>query len=89
MRLEIAVAPPKDDTLPDTAHMVRNGDREAVAPWEPCDVQAPAEQTVPLVFASPHSGRVYPPDFIAASRLDPVRLRRTGSRRDAAMKSGG
>jgi len=77
MRLEIAVAPPKDDTLPDTSHMVRNGDGEAAAPWEPCDVQAPAEQTVPLVFASPHSGRVYPPDFIAASRLDPVRLRRS------------
>ncbi len=77
MRLEIAVAPPKDDTLPDTAYMVRDADRQAVAPWEPCDVQAPAEQTVPLVFSSPHSGRVYPPDFIAASRLDPVRLRRS------------
>ncbi len=40
-------------------------------------VAAPAEQTVPLVFASPHSGRDYPPDFVAMSRLDPVALRRS------------
>ncbi len=40
-------------------------------------VLAPAEQTRPLVFASPHSGRVYPPEFVAASRLDPAALRRS------------
>jgi N-formylglutamate amidohydrolase len=40
-------------------------------------VYAPAEQTVPLVFASPHSGRDYPEDFVASSRLDPVTLRRS------------
>ena len=34
-------------------------------------------QTLPLVLASPHSGTTYPPDFIAASRLDPVSLRRS------------
>ncbi|MEW5729859.1 MAG: N-formylglutamate amidohydrolase [Pseudomonadota bacterium] len=38
---------------------------------------APAEQTVPLVFASPHSGRDYPADFVASSRLDPATLRRS------------
>ncbi|TVR97852.1 MAG: N-formylglutamate amidohydrolase [Rhodospirillales bacterium] len=37
----------------------------------------PAEQTLPLVFASPHSGIRYPPSFIAASRLDPVTLRQS------------
>ena len=37
----------------------------------------PVEQTVPLVFASPHSGAEYPPDFVAASRLDPEALRRS------------
>ena len=37
----------------------------------------PARQTVPLVFASPHSGRVYPAAFVAAARLDPVALRRS------------
>ena len=32
----------------------------------------PACRTTPLVFASPHSGRFYPPDFVAAARLDPI-----------------
>lgn len=40
-------------------------------------ILAPAERTVPLVFASPHSGRDYPADFVAASRLDPQGLRRS------------
>ena len=32
---------------------------------------APGTPASPLVFASPHSGRRYPDDFVAASRLDP------------------
>ena len=40
-------------------------------------VLEPAERTVPLVFASPHSGRDYPADFVASSRLDPQGLRRS------------
>jgi len=40
-------------------------------------VRAPLRQTVPLVFASPHSGRNYPTDFVAASKLDPQSLRRS------------
>ena len=44
---------------------------------EACDVVFPASQTVPLVFSSPHSGRVYPPEFIAASRLDLRNLRKS------------
>jgi len=43
----------------------------------PFDVLNPSRQTVPFVFASPHSGRVYPDAFIAAARLDPVTLRRS------------
>lgn len=42
-----------------------------------CEVMAPVRQTAPVVFASPHSGRVYPPEFLASSRLDPVTLRRS------------
>jgi len=38
---------------------------------------APIEQTVPLIFASPHSGQDYPPEFVAASRLDAATLRRS------------
>ncbi len=41
------------------------------------DVLAPAHQTVPLVFASPHSGADYPPEFLAASRLDGLAIRRS------------
>ncbi|MDO8606350.1 MAG: N-formylglutamate amidohydrolase [Phaeospirillum sp.] len=40
-------------------------------------VRAPLRQTVALVFASPHSGRAYPAEFIAASKLDPKTLRRS------------
>ena len=47
----------------------------AAAP--PFDIRAPAVQSVPLVFASPHSGNDYPPEFVAASRLDPLVLRRS------------
>ena len=49
--------------------------RAAVEP--PVDVIAPAQQTLPLVLASPHSGTDYPAEFLAASRLDPLTLRRS------------
>jgi N-formylglutamate amidohydrolase len=41
------------------------------------EVLEPATVTVPLVFNSPHSGAVYPPSFLAASRLDPLTLRKS------------
>jgi N-formylglutamate amidohydrolase len=41
------------------------------------DVLAPRVQTAPLVFSSPHSGRLYPPEFLAQTRLDPLTLRRS------------
>ena len=40
-------------------------------------VVQPPEQSVPLVFASPHSGQDYPTQFVAASRLRPLLLRRS------------
>jgi N-formylglutamate amidohydrolase len=43
----------------------------------PVQVARPASQTTPLVFASPHSGRCYSDEFLAASRLDPSALRRS------------
>jgi N-formylglutamate deformylase len=43
----------------------------------PLRVLRPERQTVPLVFASPHSGDSYPADFVAATRLDPLSLRRS------------
>lgn len=40
-------------------------------------IERPVVPAVPLVFASPHSGRDYPDDFVAAARLDRLRLRRS------------
>jgi N-formylglutamate deformylase len=37
----------------------------------------PERRTVPIVFACAHSGRHYPPAFLAAARLDPLSLRRS------------
>ncbi|MBW7849692.1 MAG: N-formylglutamate amidohydrolase [Rhodospirillales bacterium] len=41
------------------------------------EVRLPAEHSIPLVFASPHSGCDYPAEFLASSVLDPVTLRRS------------
>lgn len=46
-------------------------------PGPPFTVRAPLRPAVPLVFASPHSGREYPLAFLAAARLDPLALRRS------------
>ena len=46
-------------------------------PTLPFAVLRPDQQTVPVVVCSPHSGRDYPPEFVAAARLDPIGLRRS------------
>ncbi len=43
----------------------------------PFRVARPERQTVPLVFASPHSGTNYSPAFLAGARLDATALRRS------------
>lgn len=43
----------------------------------PIIVERPAEQRIPFVFSSPHSGRYYPDNFVSGSNLDPVTLRRS------------
>lgn len=43
----------------------------------PFDLVLPQRQRVPFVFASPHSGRIYPGSFAAASRLGAIGLRRS------------
>lgn len=63
---------------------------ESVARWpepdpEPAGVEAaaafeiikPVGPAAPLVFASPHSGRIYPLGMMTASRLDAVAIRRS------------
>lgn len=43
----------------------------------PVEIRSPGAQTNPFVFASPHSGRAYSADFLNATRLDPLTLRRS------------
>jgi N-formylglutamate deformylase len=49
------------------------------APTEPPPfrVMRPARRSMPIVFASPHSGTHYTAEFLAEARLDPVALRRS------------
>ncbi len=72
---------------PDCGHIARPMDLPldpAAAPGGPIEaaeppyrLHRPARQTIPLVFASPHSGRSYPGAFVASARLDPLALRRS------------
>ncbi|GAA4119684.1 N-formylglutamate amidohydrolase [Aminobacter aganoensis] len=43
----------------------------------PFEVRTSAEQRVPFVFNSPHSGRCYPERFLAMTRLDSTSIRRS------------
>jgi N-formylglutamate amidohydrolase len=43
----------------------------------PFSLLRPEEQAAPVVFCSPHSGRVYPKAFLEASRLDAHTLRKS------------
>lgn len=43
----------------------------------PFQVMGPSNQSVPAVFNSPHSGRIYPEGFLRTTRLDALALRRS------------
>jgi N-formylglutamate deformylase len=43
----------------------------------PFEIVEPAEWRAPIIFNSPHSGSVYPDDFLTASRIDLPTLRRS------------
>src|SRR5215813_2315045 len=43
----------------------------------PFTLLTPPTQLAPVVFCSPHSGRIYPKTFLEASRLDPHTLRKS------------
>lgn len=61
---------------PDSFDIVRSPQPAAERPAS-YSVLAPAEQTIPVVFASPHSGDDYPPEFVAQARIDALMLRRS------------
>lgn len=44
---------------------------------DPVQIFSPARHGAPFIFASPHSGRFYPPSFAKATRLDPITLRKS------------
>jgi N-formylglutamate amidohydrolase len=44
---------------------------------QPFEIRSGAEQRVPFVFNSPHSGRYYPERFLAMARLDSTAIRRS------------
>ncbi len=53
-------------------------ERQAKADFpRPIETVEPVRLASPLVFSSPHSGSTYPERFLAASRLDPLTLRRS------------
>ena len=52
-------------------------DARADEPSAPFDVIRPSALTTPLVFASPHSGRIYPDEMMQASSLDAAAIRRS------------
>ena len=43
----------------------------------PFEIMEPAAWRAPIIFNSPHSGSVYPAEFLEASRIDLVALRRS------------
>ena len=49
-------------------------DRELSPPFE---IVEPAQWRAPIIFNSPHSGSVFPPEFLNASRIDLAALRRS------------
>jgi len=65
----------------------QNGDWRSEAPLRdisladlharPYMIQTPAERLVSFIFASPHSGRIYPESFLRLTRLSGVSLRRS------------
>ncbi len=52
-------------------------------------VRAGPVMTAPLIFASPHSGRLYPPEMMAASGLDGGQIRRSEDAHVDGLVEGG
>ena len=67
---------PRDPLI---ALMIEEGEGGATATQAtaPYQILNPAKRTLPLVLSSPHSGRRYSPDFLAAARLDAHAIRRS------------
>jgi N-formylglutamate amidohydrolase len=66
-------------TSSETAEQMSESERASIlAELSPAfTLYQPDEQLTPVVFCSPHSGRIYPKAFLEASRLDPMTLRKS------------
>src|SRR6202048_3427854 len=60
--------------IPGTAPTMTQPDGELSPPFE---IVEPAAWRAPIIFNSPHSGSIYPPEFLNASRIDLGALRRS------------
>ena len=67
----------RDDSPPAFGYIKRMDAIPAACLKPPIEILVPPQQTAPVVFSSPHSGRDYSPAFVAQSRLDAVALRRS------------
>lgn len=61
------------DSLRDESHMNLMPPEQSTS--TPATVFLPQCQTLPVVFASPHSGRAYPDDLVSQARIDAFALR--------------
>jgi N-formylglutamate amidohydrolase len=77
-RPEFGFAP--ETSGPEQSMELPSGGEQRKSP--PCETIEPDRLDSPLVFSSPHSGRDYPPDFLANSQLD---LRALRSSEDVAV----
>jgi N-formylglutamate amidohydrolase len=87
MRMHIAsLFPAKmaaaQQSLQKTRQKIPKGRRPRMTRFEgelppPFEIVEPAEWRAPIIFNSPHSGSVYPEDFLNASRIDLPTLRRS------------
>ncbi|PDQ21422.1 N-formylglutamate amidohydrolase [Mesorhizobium sanjuanii] len=71
------MAPSNDDALvfPGSFKLKTAAEDFSVVP--PFEIRSRAEQCVPFLFNSPHSGRYYPDRFLAMARLDRNAIRRS------------
>ncbi len=58
-------------------HRSEDAPQTEALPHETFTITRPLRQTAPIVIASPHSGNLYTPAFLAASRLDARSLRKS------------
>lgn len=67
----------RDAVTNTTGRTTANSPPEEIASHPSFKLVRPPLQSAPFVFSSPHSGRNYPPEFLAASQLDPQTLRKS------------